>query len=235
MLPASTGILTQLQREVLAAAFARVDLAKSFGLSAGTALHEFYAGARRSEDLGLFTPTPDLVRPFGRALASELPKALPGLRVEVLRDFGTFTMLLATRENGTVRMDIGAADPPVMGPIREVEGTHVFDLADIAAGKAHSIADRREPRDAFDLWVIVTKLGYSMEAIEALLFEKDHGLRDYPPAWIAGLRNLADSSDLLPTDLQSMLLVPANEGELRAFLYGAADGAVERARRRLPE
>jgi hypothetical protein len=134
------------------------------------------------------------------------------LRVEVLRDFGTFTMLLATRENGTVRMDIGAADPPVMGPIREVEGTHVFDL-----------------------WVIVTKLGYSMEAIEALLFEKDHGLRDYPPAWIAGLRNLADSSDLLPTDLQSMLLVPANKGELRAFLYGAADGAVERARRRLPE
>jgi len=212
MLPASTGILTQLQREVLAAAFARVDLAKSFGLSAGTALHEFYAGARRSEDLGLFTPTPDLVRPFGRALASELPKALPGLRVEVLRDFGTFTMLLATRENGTVRMDIGAADPPVMGPIREVEGTHVFDL-----------------------WVIVTKLGYSMEAIEALLFEKDHGLRDYPPAWIAGLRNLADSSDLLPTDLQSMLLGPANKGELRAFLYGAADGAVERARRRLPE
>ena len=30
MLPASTGILTQLQRQVLAAAFARADHAKSF-------------------------------------------------------------------------------------------------------------------------------------------------------------------------------------------------------------
>ena len=73
-----------------------------------------------------------------------------------------------------------------------------------------------------------------MEAIEAVLFEKDHGVRDYPTPWIAGLRNLADSSHLQPPNLQSMLLLLANEAELRAFLSGAADGRWS-ARRRLPK
>jgi hypothetical protein len=62
----------------------------------------------------------------------------------------------------------------------------------------------------------VTRWGYGMEAIEAVLFEKDHGLRDYPTAWIAApagsLRTSNRCSSCWPTRPSS------------AFLSGAADG-----------
>lgn len=235
VLPNRKGILTGLQREVLEQIFSTVETGSHFALSGGTALHEFYAGARRSNDLDLLTYAPDLVRPFARAIVTALPKSDSTLSVRMERDFENFATLIATAPAGdAVRIDVGAADPPALGPIREAGGVRVLDLADIVAGKAHAIADRVEPRDAFDLWVIVNQLGYSMEAVEALLFEKDYGLREYPVAWVSALNNLAGASDLMPPDLQQMILTPVQDSQLRQFLGAAAEAALDRARQRLP-
>ncbi|HEY8741031.1 MAG TPA: nucleotidyl transferase AbiEii/AbiGii toxin family protein [Candidatus Dormibacteraeota bacterium] len=236
MLPASRGILTELQAQVLGAAFQPGGIASEFGLAGGTGLHEFYAGARLSDDLDLFTYSPELVKPFGQALRAALPGAIGGLTIEIHRDFEGFQAMTASTPDGAaVRIDLGVADPPALGPVHRVNGTGVLDLADLVAGKAHAIADRCEPRDAFDLWIIVTRLGYSMEAVEALLFEKDDGIREYPPAWIGGLRELSALPLILPDDLVAMILVPVTERELREFLADAATGALERAARRLPD
>ena len=235
MLPASQGILTELQAQLLGAAFEPGGIASSFALAGGTALHEFYAGARLSDDLDLFTYSPELVKPFAQALRIGLPGAIAGLSIEVLRDFDSFqTMIASTPQGGAVRIELGAADPPALGPIHSVNGTGVMDLADLVAGKAHAIADRREPRDAFDLWTIVSRLGYSMEAVETLLFEKDPGIRDYPPVWIDSLRELSVMPAILPDDLAAMILVPVTEKTLREFLADAAAGALQRAARRVP-
>jgi len=235
VLPASHGILTEFQRQVLGAAFQPEGISAGFGLAGGTALHEFYAGARLSDDLDLFTYSPDLVKPFGHTLRAGLPSAIPGLSIEVLRDFDSYQSITAsTPLTETLRIDVGVADSPELGPIHRVGAVGVMDLADLVAGKAHAIADRREPRDAFDLWTVVTRLGYSMEAVEALLFQKDTGLRDYPPAWISGLQELAKMPALLPRDLMAMTRVPVTERELRDFLTEAAAGALRRARGRLP-
>ncbi|MFN2463042.1 MAG: nucleotidyl transferase AbiEii/AbiGii toxin family protein [Candidatus Dormibacteria bacterium] len=221
--PIAHGTLTPLQHAVLTACF-RVPGADAFALYGGTGLTEYYSGHRLSQDIGLFTLIPELVRPFARALEAQVPVLVPGTAVQTTVTSGMFSSFAVTRSGGeNIKLEVGVADPPSLGLDEEVEGIRVASLRDIAAGKAHALCDRDDPKDAIDLWAVDKLLGVSMGAVRDDLFAKDAGLAEAPLAWYEAFRRQADREVTVPPELERMMLIEADPQQIKSFLSSTAE------------
>ena len=216
------GILTPLQTDGLHALF---DLHGSevFALFGGTALAEFYAGHRVSDDLDLFTYEREAVRPFAQTVRLAMGEAVgaPGpLRAGVGAEF--YQQLFVDHPtSGSLKLDLGLVDPPQLAPFATVDGVSVAGFTDLVAAKAGAVADRALPRDGIDLWWIVEHGGVPLAEVERLLFSKDQGIADYPQAWADGLRRAAQAPDTAWRAAAEMLRVPEGADHIRAFLQSA--------------
>src|SRR5439155_9495524 len=79
-------------------------------------------------------------------------------------------------KHGSLKLDIGLADPPQLAPFSTVAGVRVAGFPDLVAAKAGAVADRALPRDGMDLWWIVEHGGVPLAEVERLLFSKDQGI-----------------------------------------------------------
>lgn len=223
------GILTPFQDRALQALFT-LRGAEAFGLFGGTALAEFYAGHRRSDDLDLFTFDRDGVRPFAQAVELRLGQLLgvPGpLRQGVGAEYFQ-QLFLDHPSEGTLKIDLGLADPPQLEPFATVGNVRVAGFTDLVAGKASALSDRALPRDGVDLWWIVEHGGMPLAEVEALLALKDRGLADYPQAWPDALHRAATAPEAAWQQLEPMLIDGVSAEAVRAFLGRAFREAVAR-------
>lgn len=223
------GILTPLHQDVLQALFT-LRGSELFALYGGTGLAEFYAGHRVSDDLDLFTLERDAVRPFAQTVRLQTGDlvGVPGpLREGIATEFYQ-QLFLEHPTEGSLKLDIGLADPPQLASFETVGGVQVAGFMDLVAAKAGAVADRALPRDAIDLWWIVEHGGVPLAEVERLLFSKDQGIADYPQAWADGLRRAARAPGSAWEAAGQMLRVPEGVADIRAFLDSAFQEVVSR-------
>lgn len=225
--PRKHGILTPFQEEALQAVFS-IPEAESFALAGGTALSEYYLGHRLSEDLEIFSFEADAVHLLGERLMSDLPTILPGASISRFRRYPTFQGFLVTGPNSNLKVDIGVAAAPRLGDFGRVEGVNVLGSLDLFVDKLHAFYSRRVPRDAVDVWAIVTILKQDIADLEPLLFAKDQGMLVDRLGWVDAFLAPTQSEGLIPSDLRSMLRVPLDDATLRSFLLREAESAAGR-------
>ena len=154
-------VLTDLQQKFLQF-FADSSLSQHFYWTGGTALAEVYLQHRLSHDIDLFTQKDvsyqDLIDLIENFIKSE--KKIQDYSTHRIHDRKLF-ILINKKE---LKVEFAKYDFPAIKkrqiwtklPIK-VDG-----LADIAANKAMSIIDRREPKDVLDLYYILQKKQYSL-------------------------------------------------------------------------
>ncbi|HSM92473.1 MAG TPA: nucleotidyl transferase AbiEii/AbiGii toxin family protein [Anaeromyxobacteraceae bacterium] len=171
--------LTRLQRDLLAAFFAREG---RFTLTGGGALVGYYFGHRETHDLDLFaTPGPDLVE-AARVLAEAA--AACGATLGPVRRSPSFARYLSQRGEERCLVDLVVDSTPRVGgePLRFGE-VRVDSLAEIAANKVDALLGRSEIRDLVDLMFI---LGAGVQLDQAMLGaeRKDAGADPATLAWV---------------------------------------------------
>jgi len=127
-------------------------------LEGGTALAAYYLGHRQSEDLDIFGRADMDARDFGRALAD----AIEGLGMRLTRigvanrGFAEYFVADHSVGGSAVRVQLLHASDYALAPANPTaEGLPVGSFRDVAAGKAHAVCDRYEPRDFIDLHAIL--------------------------------------------------------------------------------
>jgi len=183
------GLLTPIQREVVAL-FARLPDQKSFYLTGGTALSEFYLGHRLSFDLDFFTVEAELVLSFSHQMEAACPSQ--GFQVSVTRRFASFVEFLLQRGEESLRVDL-ALDAPFRfaSPVLSEYGVWINDFQDLKTEKVLAYYGRAEPRDAVDLYFILQQ--ETPDHLFTLAAQKDPGFDLY---WFAvALNQVVDFPD----------------------------------------
>ena len=225
--PRRHGIITPFQEEVLQAVLS-IPEAESFALAGGTALSEYYLGHRLSEDLDIVSFEADAVPLLGERVMGDLPTLLPGATVSRSRRYPTFQGFLVARSGGTLKVDIGVAAAPRLGDFGRVEGVNVLGALDLFVDKLHALYSRRAPRDAVDVWAMVTILNQDIADLEPLLFAKDQGMLVDRLGWVDAFLAPTQAEEIVPPGLRSMIRVPLDEGTLRSFLLHEAESVTRR-------
>lgn len=141
--------LYTLQDKVLSAIFAAET---SFYLTGGTCLHRFYTQQRRhSDDLDLFSNDNALFRDDVRIAQDFLYKKK--ISFEILVDTRDFVRLLV---DSTLQVDLVNDRVYRYGPSRLTEqGIALDNIQNICANKICAVLGRDEPKDVFDLYIIL--------------------------------------------------------------------------------
>ena len=137
-------------------------LAKTFYWTGGTALAFFYLNHRESYDLDFFTDKPftyNAVKPFAENLSHKL--RLKKLSERKVNDRWEFIL----KNGGTVRFEFVHYNFPALKSRRKWRGIFVDSLKDMAANKTMAMIDRKEPKDALDVYFLVTDAGLQPEAL----------------------------------------------------------------------
>jgi hypothetical protein len=225
--PRKHRIITRFQEEALQAVFS-IPEAESFALAGGTALSEYYLGHRLSEDVDLFSFEAEAVPLLGERLISDLPTILPGASISRFRRYPTFQGFLVTGPDSSLKVDIGVAAGPRLGDFGRVDGVNVLGSLDLFVDNLHAFYSRRLPRDAVDVWAMVTILKQDIADLEPLLFAKDQGMLVDRLGWVDAFLAPTQSEQLIPSDLRSMMLVPLDDATLRSFLVREAESVAGR-------
>ena len=148
------AILTDPQEQLLAS-FARSALSAAFVLSGGTALSAFHLRHRLSDDLDFFSfgeVDGFAVRGFLRSLTFVRQYA-----EQHIFDRNIFLLDLALGE--TLKVEFTRYPFPSLDPPIEVDALRVDSLRDIAANKVAAFCDRRDAKDAIDVYALLTRDG----------------------------------------------------------------------------
>jgi len=229
--PTPHNILSPEQRLILTAVFDVGPGRDRFALVGGTALAEYYLGHRLSRDLDLFAEDPADVAPLASALPGLIESAADGTRVDELQrgaGFRRFEAVLPGSE--PVQVDIGAVDPPLLGPVARSGGVNVLSLQDLAVGKVLALHDRAEIRDAIDLWAL-ERAGVDLEQVRRQALAKDPGLRLSPMAAVDSLQRIGRMADKVPSPA---MLVALDTPALVAFVEDLASRYARAIRDEIP-
>jgi hypothetical protein len=174
--PQSRGLLTQAQLEILKT-FLELPDAKRFYLTGGTALAEFYLGHRRSFDLDLFTTERGIILPFSRAVGERFAQKFS---VKVVRRLETFAEFELGWRGELIRVQFAYDTPYRFAPPVKTTLAWVSNYQDLVVDKLLAFFGRAEPRDAVDLYFILSEEDF-WELTE-LASKKDPGFDLY---WLA--------------------------------------------------
>ena len=144
--------LYTLQDKVLSAVFAAET---SFYLTGGTCLHRFYVQRRYSDDLDLFSNDNALFRDDVRIAQDCLNEK--NIAFETHVDTRDFVRLLV---DSTLQVDLVNDRVYRYGRSRLTEQGVVLDnIQNICANKICAVLGRDEPKDVFDLYIILQHMG----------------------------------------------------------------------------
>jgi len=182
--------LDRLQREVLAAFFAREG---RFFLTGGAALVGYYLGHRTTHDLDLFT-TEDLLEDGLAALAASAREV--DATLEPIRTSPDFRRFLLRRGDEALVVDLVRDSAPQLFPDKPViGGIRIDPPEEILANKLCTLLSRSEIRDLVDVKALEQK-GFSIEQAFPLAMRKDGGLTPGQLAWV--LSELRIGTDASP-------------------------------------
>jgi predicted nucleotidyltransferase component of viral defense system len=186
-----TDKLTPLQRELIAAFFAREQ---RFTLTGGGALVGFYFGHRETHDLDFFAgPGPDL---DDDARTLQEAASACGASLEPIRRSPTFSRFLARRadERCVIDLVIDATERVDREP-RRFGSVRVDTLREIAANKLDALLGRSEIRDLVDLKAILES-GEDLERAMRDAERKDAGADPATLAWVLDQITIGPSARL---------------------------------------
>jgi hypothetical protein len=186
-----TDRLTPLQRELIAAFFAREQ---RFTLTGGGALVGFYFGHRETHDLDFFAgPGPDL---DDAARTLQEAASACGASLEPIRRSPTFSRFLARRADEPCVIDlvIDATERVDREP-RRFGSVRVDTLREIAANKLDALLGRSEIRDLVDLKAILES-GEDLERAMRDAERKDAGADPATLAWVLDQITIGPSARL---------------------------------------
>lgn len=161
-------MLNDLQRAIIEQ-LARSPLRERFYWTGGTLLAERYLHHRRSDDVDLFSDasfTYEDILPFVREVQASV--ALDHVEEHRIFDRWEFTF----HDGATTRLEFVHYNFPALHPREEWMGVRVDSLDDLAANKVMAAMERHEPKDAVDLYELLTTSGFTCETLNALVRTK---------------------------------------------------------------
>jgi Nucleotidyl transferase AbiEii toxin, Type IV TA system len=175
----SRGRLTELQRSVLEAFFAREQ---DFFLTGGGALAGYHLGHRETLDLDLFTTRPEAFE-RARFVLAAVAEAV-GATLQVRQDAPGFRRVVLERGDEAVVVDtVLDRVPQVVEDKPAVDGVRVDPLREILANKLCAVVGRAEERDLVDLWSL-ERSGLCIEDALPDALAKDGGCTPATLAWL---------------------------------------------------
>jgi Nucleotidyl transferase AbiEii toxin, Type IV TA system len=176
---ANPNQLTELQRDVLEAFFARE---RGFFLTGGAALAGFHLGHRTTDDLDLFTMDADAFE-RGRFVLAEVAHVL-GARIEVRQDAPGFRRMFLIRGEQGLVIDLVKEVAPQIHEQKLARGNIVIDPPDeILANKLTALVGRAEERDLIDV-MLLERAGHRVEDALPAALAKDGGCTPATLAWL---------------------------------------------------
>ena len=186
--------LTKLQSEVLKV-LASSPLRERFYLTGGTLLAARYLHHRLSQDLDFFSREPFAHQEL-LGFINELKKHTQLTDIEEKKIFDRWEFFLHNEDN--VRLEFVRYNYPALGPREIWQGVLVDSLDDIAANKTLALIDRNEPKDAFDLYCILTKAEYTIARLLELVEKKFSIYLEEGLVWSEALKSAGELETLSP-------------------------------------
>ena len=194
--------LSEVQRSIIAA-LAASPLSKKFYWTGGTLLAEKYLQHRHSYDVDLFTDTPvqyEEIISFVRAVKEKADiKVIEEQKVHSRWEF-------FLHNHRDVRFEFVHYDFPALHTRKRWKGVLVDSLDDLAANKTMAVVERHAPKDAVDIYFLITQKKYTLDTLLACA-KKKFGLALDPSSLIGEIllacRNLHE--------IQAMLLGSSKE------------------------
>lgn len=203
--PSPADKLSPLQREVLAAFFARE---RGFFLTRGAALAGFHLGHRDTTDLDLFTHEAATFE-RGRHVLADVA-AVVGGSLSVRQESPGFQRFVIERPDVALVVDLVWDRVPSAFPDKlDLGGVRVDPAVEIIVNKLTTLVSRSEERDLVDL-MFLERAGHSLDAALPLALAKDGGCTPAALAWVLSSMEIGDGARL-PAGVP-----PA---ELRAYLH----------------
>lgn len=194
-------VVTEEELGLLRACHRRVP----FHLGGGAALAGAHLRHRLSVDADLFVHDAKAHRDLVAALTAAGLET--GIRVQVVRDAGTFVRATVDLAGGAFEFDVVHDPVPDLEPAPAVEGLLVESLADLRANKLTCLLSRSEPRDLVDL-LFLDRAGFPPERDLALALRKDAGIDPATLSWLLGQ---------FPVEPLPVMLVPLRGSEVLEF------------------
>lgn len=186
--------LSHLQQIVLDE-FKKSSLKERFYWTGGTLLSVVYLHHRHSEDIDFFSDEPfshDTVVGFVRDLEKETSLEF----IEEKKVFDRWEFFLHNREE--VRLEFVHYDHPKIKEREYWNGIMIDSLHDIAANKTMALVDRNEPKDAVDIYFLLTQANFSMRQLLQFV-EKKFGVKlQESTIWGEALQKAKDISRITP-------------------------------------
>lgn len=163
--------LTVTQKQIIEV-FKKAGLVKRFYWTGGTLLASYYLHHRRSFDLDLFTDTPfshDLLLPF----IAEVKHRFALVTLPEKKIYDRWEFLISTpEENVRCEFVLYNGDKKRLAPLTTHDGILIDSLPDIAANKTMAYFDRNEPKDLFDLYILLTRKKFTVRQLLQLVEQK---------------------------------------------------------------
>ncbi len=192
--------LSKIQSTIIAA-LAQSPMRDRFYWTGGTLLAEKYLKHRHSYDVDLFTDAPfryEEVLP----LVQVVKKRVKLKRVEERKVSDRWEFFLHNHRE--VRFEFVHYQFPALKPRKKWQGVLIDSLEDLAANKTMALIERHAPKDAVDIYFLITKKGFTPKRLLALA-EKKFGLQMHEDTFLGEV-------------LRAAKLLP----EIRPMLHGTA-------------
>lgn len=158
-----------------------------------------YLQHRRSQDIDLFSDV-SFSHEEIIGFVNDLKKHLKLEVIEEKKIYERWEFFL--HNGGEMRLEFVHYDHPSLKPRKEWSGISVDSLDDIAANKLMAMFDRNEPKDVFDIYFLLTKVGYSPQRLLELVAKKFGVHLDESSIWSESFKGAKDLENLRPLMLE---------------------------------
>lgn len=163
--------LTRDQETVLAT-LAKHEIAKRFYWTGGTLLAHYYLHHRRSFDLDFFSDTAFTREELDPFIAN-VKEALDTKTLMERKIYDRWEFVMTDR-SPALRFEFVHYnhEKKRLAPLGVYRGLRIDSLADLATNKVMAYLDRNEPKDIFDVYVLLKKRKFTVAKLIAMLKEK---------------------------------------------------------------
>lgn len=158
-------ILTPKQLEFLELVKVEQQITKSFYLTGGTALAEFYLKHRLSEDLDFFTEEKEVNQKLIEAYLKKISDFLSIKKIDRSVFMGLVSYFLIYKDNSKLKVDFNYYPFPKIEKGLKFGKLQIDSLRDIAANKVHTIFINPRDRDYIDLYFIMKSGNFKLDQL----------------------------------------------------------------------
>ncbi len=157
-------ILSKKQIEFLDIFNNEKTLTKSFYLTGGTALSEFYLKHRYSEDIDLFSENEFSILAL-RAFIKKAEEKLKAKKVDYQNFLGLHTFFFLFPNNEALKIDFNYYPFPRIMKGLKAKNIIIDSDYDIAVNKIHTIAMQPRARDFIDIYFLIKEKNYALQSL----------------------------------------------------------------------